>query len=137
MIRTTATTAPLCTPLVISLMCTAGSSAAQPKSGGARGAEDMAGELFDKGDVLYEHARWAEAEVQFQKAWDLRPSFDVAANLGDCELQIGQAREAAEHLAYAVKQFPLSGKAAVQKRLAARFAEARKLVGGLKIEVSV
>lgn len=110
-----------------------GASFAQSKPGPAGDAT----QFFDKGTALYEQSRWAEAEVQFQKAWDLRKSFDVAANLGDCEMEIGQNREAAEHLAFAVREFPLTGKAALRDRLSRRFTEARARVGSLKIQVSV
>jgi PEGA domain len=96
----------------------------------AQSTADRASELFDKGNALYKQSRWAEA-------WDIRKSFDLAANLGDCELQIGQNREAAEHLAYAVREFPLSGKPALRERLQQRFAEARARVGALRVRVSV
>jgi hypothetical protein len=123
----------LATAAVASALAVAGPSAAQSK---ADTAGDAA-QLFDKGNALYKTGRWAEAEAQFQKAWDLRKSFDVAANLGDCELEIGQNREAAEHLAYAAREFPLSGKAAARERVQKRFAEARSRVGALRVQVSV
>jgi hypothetical protein len=113
-------------------LAAAAPAAAQTKADSA----DQAAQLFDKGNVLYKQSRWAEAEVQFQKAWELRRSFDVAANLGDCELEIGQNVEAAEHLAFAVREFPLSGKAALRERLGQRFVEARSRVGALKVAVS-
>jgi len=100
-------------------------------------AANRASELFDKGTALYKQSRWVEAEAAFQQAWDLRKSFDLAANLGDCELEIGQNREAAEHLAYAVREFPLSGKPALRERLQQRFAQARALVGALKVRLNV
>jgi len=100
-------------------------------------AANRASELFDKGTALYKQSRWVEAEAAFQQAWDLRKSFDLAANLGDCELEIGQNREAAEHLAYAVREFPLSGKPALRERLQQRSAQARALVGALKVRVNV
>jgi hypothetical protein len=103
----------------------------------AASAADQATEYFQNGSALYKQSKFTEAEVQFQKAWDARKSFDVAANLGDCEIEIGQNREAAEHLAYAVREFPLSGKPALRDRLQQRFALARTRVGALKVRVSV
>lgn len=111
----------------------AGSASAQPKLDPA----EQAAQFFDKGTALYKQSRWAEAEVQFQKAWDLRKSFDVAANLGDCELEIGQNAEAAEHMQFAVKEFPLTGKPALRERLQQRFAQARARVGALEVRVSI
>lgn len=129
----------LCAAAVLVALSTAREGLAQPKqdAGAPHGAADPAVELFDKGNALYRQSRWAEAEVQFQKAWDLKRSFDLAANLGDCELQIGQNREAAEHLAYATREFPLSGKPALKERLWKRFQEARARVGALRVIVDV
>jgi hypothetical protein len=126
-------------PLLVCGLALTGSSAAQTKPAGTASSdsEALAGELFDKGNVFYKQSRWADAEVQFQKAWDVRRGFDIAANLGDCELQTGQLREAAEHLAYAIREFPLSGKAALRERLQKRFAEAREQVGVLRAKVDV
>jgi hypothetical protein len=117
-----------------SALLLAGSASAQPRP---EGAADPAAAFFDKGEALYKQSRFAEAEAQLQQAWDLRRSFDVAADLGDCELEIGQSREAAEHLAYAVREFPPSGKAALRERLQQRLALARERVGTLKVRVSV
>jgi hypothetical protein len=110
----------------------AGDGAPAP-AGGAKRAVDY----FDEGTKLYEEARWAEAEVAFQKAWDLQQTHDIAANLGDCELHVGQAREAAEHLAFAVSTFPMTGNDAVLKRLVERFEEAKREVATVRVTVNV
>lgn len=127
------------TLLLVGALCATGQSFANPGPSdvASPGASDAAGELFDKGNAFYHQSRWAEAEVQFQKAWNVKQSFDVAANLGDCELQIGQNREAAEHLAFAVRAFPVSGKPVLLERLRQRFAEARALTSALHIRVDI
>jgi hypothetical protein len=131
--------APLSAALMISFMCAASPGAAQPNPKGAPSgsASDQAGQFFDQGTALYRQKRWAEAEAAFQKAWDLQQRFDVAANLGDCELHVGQKREAAEHLGYAVRQFPISGKDALRERLMQRYREAREQVGTIAVRVNV
>lgn len=63
-------------------------------------------------------------------------SYDIAGNLGDCELRLGQARDAAEHLSFALRDFPPTGKSALRKQIEERYAEARKLVGALRVRVS-
>ena len=93
--------------------------------------------LFDEGTELYEQSQWAQAEARFQAAWEIRRTFDIAANLGDCELYIGQTREAAEHIAYALANFPLSGKPALRERLKARFEEARRPLAIAQVSVNV
>jgi tetratricopeptide (TPR) repeat protein len=103
----------------------------------AQSARDAAAEHFDRGNVYYKLSRFAEAEAEFQKAWDIKRSYDVAANLGDCEIEVGQAREAAEHLAYAIRELPLSAKEGVRKRLSERFEKAKSEVATLRIQVNV
>jgi tetratricopeptide (TPR) repeat protein len=100
-------------------------------------ARDAAAEHFDKGNVYYKISRFVEAEAEFQRAWDIKRSYDVAANLGDCELEIGQTREAAEHLAYAIRELPLSAKEGVRKRLQERFEKAKSQVATFRIQVNV
>jgi hypothetical protein len=125
--------------LMLSCMGAVGPAAAQPKPKAApnESAFDQAGALFDKGSAYYQQGRWVEAEAAFQKAWELRQSYDVATNLGDCELEIGQARDAAEHLLYALRHFPVVAKPARRERLLQRLQEARKQVGALVVRVNV
>ncbi|WP_441292071.1 PEGA domain-containing protein [Sorangium sp. KYC3313] len=92
--------------------------------------------LFEQGNTLYDAQRWSEARDAFLAAWKLKRSYDVAANLGDVELLLGEARSAAEHLAYALREFPAGGKPALRATLTKRFDEARRLVGALRIQVS-
>src|SRR5690242_11913564 len=68
-----------------------------PDTAAPAGDEDEATKLYKQGHDLYEQGKPAEAEKAYQAAWDLRQSFDVAANLGNVELVIGQTRDAAEH----------------------------------------
>jgi hypothetical protein len=101
-------------------------------------AEDVAAAArhFDAGTALYKAGKFTEAEAEFQRAWDARHTFDVAANLGDCEVEIGQYREAAEHLAYALKELPVTVKEAVRQRLQMRFGLARAEVASVRVHVT-
>jgi tetratricopeptide (TPR) repeat protein len=105
---------------------------------GAARADDAAAAArhFDAGTALYRAGKFREAEAEFQQAWDAHHTFDVAANLGDCEVEIGQYREAAEHLAYGLKELPISVKEAVRERLQARFALARAEVAAVRVHVT-
>ena len=94
-------------------------------------------QLFDEGNAFYREGNFAAAEAKFQQSFDLKPVFDVAANLGDCEIEIGQHRDAAEHLAYAVKNFPVTGGADVRAQLESRLREALTKVGALTIQPNV
>lgn len=121
----------MCAALVAPGAAAQPAQAAPPDAGSARAVE-----LFDKGVGLLKKGRFTDAEALFQAAWDLKQSYDVAANLGDCELQIGQMREAAEHLSFALRTFPLTGKAPVRARIQELLTEARRHVGALTVRVS-
>ncbi|MDI1432322.1 PEGA domain-containing protein [Polyangium sorediatum] len=96
-----------------------------------------AAELFATGNKLFDEEKWAEAEASYQAAWDLRKSFDLAGNLGDVEMTLGQFRDAAEHLSYALEEFPAGGKPEVREALQKRLDEAKKQVGTVTIGTNI
>jgi hypothetical protein len=93
-------------------------------------------ELYDEGNKLYDQKKLPEAEAAYLAAWKVKKGYDLAANLGDVELLNGKARLAAEHLSYALREFPAGGKPALREQLTKRLAEARKLVLAVHVEVN-
>ena len=94
--------------------------------------------LFQQGIRLYSDKKWAEAEAVFREAWALNPTFDVAYNLGSAEHRVGKFAEAAEHLAFALRHWPLIGATTGLRGTAEqRLKEAREKVGALRVTVSV
>jgi hypothetical protein len=102
--------------------------------GPARASE--ADDLYAKGNAAFEASNFDEAYKLFLAAWKLSQSFDVAANLGQVEIQLGKHRDAAEHLSYSLAHFPLGGDADVRKATEEAFAEAKKSVSVVRIKVS-
>ena len=49
-----------------------------------------------------EKGAFAEAELEFERAWALRKSWDIAGNLGLAEAAQSKWEEAGEHLHYAM-----------------------------------
>lgn len=94
-------------------------------------------QLFDKGATHFQKAQWAEAEAAFQAAWDLKKSYDIAGNLGEVELKLGQTREAATHLSYSLRHFPATGKEAARQKLQQLFEVARKETVTFQIRVNL
>lgn len=94
-------------------------------------------QLFDKGAAHFQKAQWPEAEAAFQAAWDLKKSYDIAGNLGEVELKLGQTSEAATHLSYSLRHFPATGKEAHRQKLQQLFDQARKEIVTLQIRVNV
>ena len=72
----------------------------------AHALTDKAAALYDEGVVAFRKSKWAEARASFLAAWALKQHWQIAANLADCELQLGRFREAAEHATYYAKNAP-------------------------------
>lgn len=121
-------------PLVDALAQPAPSSAA---SASLAPAQDEADRLFREGNELYKQKRFADAEVLFEKAFAKKPAHDIAANLGYVELYQNKLVEAAEHLAYAVRIWPPTGKDDKRQGAVERLAKVKAEIATLTIEVNV
>ncbi|WP_437756849.1 PEGA domain-containing protein [Sorangium sp. So ce1389] len=117
-----------------------------PSQGTARGADEVkraddvkrADASYRKGLRLYTDGKYAEAEKELQSAWELNPTYDVAYNLGLTKFQLKKHKEAAQHLSFALRHWPLM-KAAAEKRPEAeqRLAVSRAHVGAVIVVVGV
>jgi uncharacterized membrane protein len=96
-----------------------------------------ADQLFQKSRVLYTSGKMREAREALLSAWALKKSYDIAANLGTVELELGLYRDAAEHMGYSLRTFPPTGKKKHLAETKQQLAEARAQVGTLGITVSV
>lgn len=56
-----------------------------------------AGVLYDEGRTLLKASKWEDARASLLAAWSLHKHWQIAASLATCELELGLAREAAEH----------------------------------------
>jgi hypothetical protein len=90
-----------------------------------------------KGAALYEQGLYDKAEAAFLAAWALKKHYQIAANLGDCEMKLGRYRDAAEHFGFFLREQPASGKQDDRKRVQALFDEARAKVVTLSVAVNV
>jgi hypothetical protein len=114
-----------------------GTVAAQPTPAApAADASTQAESLFREANALVAQQKWAEAEAKLLAAWELRPTYDVAANLGHTQYRLRKLRDAAEHLDFAVRNWPLVGKREPRDLAAARLEELRKLLGVVTVKVS-
>ena len=93
-------------------------------------------QLFDQGNKLYDQNKLPEAEAVYLEAWSLKKSFDLAGNLGNLEADLKKWRLAAEHLAYAMREFPAGGRPAQRDELLKRLNEVKRRVGELRVQVS-
>jgi hypothetical protein len=112
---------------------------AQPAQSSAPSAEttaltDKARELYLEGQKAGAKKRWGEAYANFLAAWSLKRHYQVAGNLGWVEVELGRHREAAEHLAYYLREAPKE-KVKERQSVEVLLAEARKHVGALVVNV--
>ena len=96
---------------------------------------DRAETLFKEGRAAYMKGDFKTAYQRQHDAWQLKQSFDIAANLGQAELQLRLYRDAAEHFRYALDHFPPSQPADKKARLQATFDKARVKVAAVKLHV--
>lgn len=107
-----------------------------PSIASAQQPVDQADVYFRQGNILYKAQSFAEAREAFASAWKLKKAHDIAANLAYTEMRLGRFREAAEHLAFAVKTWPPTGKADKRDYAIERFETAKREVGTLTVHVS-
>jgi hypothetical protein len=115
-----------------------------PKGGGTP-AQDAptsdaarARELHNKGRKAYQAGDLPAAYEAYSAAWALQKSFDVAANLAAVEIATARFRDAAEHLAFALANLPVSGDADKQRpALQGLLADAKKHLCTFTIKVNV
>jgi hypothetical protein len=115
-------------------------AAAQTAGATSPASEDAA----SRADALFKAAnddlakqKWAEAEAKLLAAFALNRSYDIAANLGNTQYRLGKYRDAAEHLAFAVRSWPVIGKREQREFSAKRLADVRKLVASVTVRVSL
>lgn len=98
---------------------------------------DRADQLVADGLELGKQRKWAEARVKLAEAAKIRQAYDIVGNLGLVEAEMGEHVAAAEHLDYALRNWPTSGKPEKREHVAKVFEGERKLVGAVLINVSV
>ena len=96
---------------------------------------DRAQALFKEGRAAYMKGDFKTAYQRQHDAWQLKQSFDIAANLGQAELQLHLYRDAAEHFRYALNHFPPSQPAEKKAQLQATFDKARAKVAAVELHV--
>lgn len=100
-------------------------------------SSDEVESLFQHAKALHREKRWAEARAAYDRAWQLQKSFQIAANLALVELRLGRARDAAEHLTFALAHLPSGDPkiAEARRHLEAMLKQATSQIGTLRLDV--
>lgn len=114
-------------------------SASQPASAQAPAAPppDVATVTrhYEQGQEAARKKQWPQARQSFLEAWKLRPHYQIAANLGRAELMTGAYRDAAEHLAYFLREAPADVGAEDRAQARQWLDEAKAKIGTLTLKV--
>jgi hypothetical protein len=109
----------------------------QPDSPWSEAAK-KAEEHFLRGKTFMKSKQTRAAYEEYKAAWELKKSYDIAANLGNVELQLGMPRDAAEHLAFSLRSYSVLGTTPDQlRRMKKKLAEAQQLIATIRLRVSV
>jgi tetratricopeptide (TPR) repeat protein len=122
--------------LALSASLVSGRAMAQVRSEPTAGNQtDRSRELLRQGIAELEAERFESARSLFAQAFELRQTYDVAALLGQAELELARYRDAAEHLDYALRNFPPSESASLHAKLKTGLDTAKKHVSSLSVVV--
>jgi hypothetical protein len=125
--------------LFVSSLSAASPSPARAEPPAARpvapGAEEAL-QRYQEGIAARQQNDWEKARTLLLESWALQHHFQTAANLGEMELKVGKHREAAEHLAYFLKEAPASIPDADRARGQGLLDQARASLGTLRLVIA-
>lgn len=122
--------------LVASALCGAAQLAAPPLMAQTTASEQArVTQLFKSGKAAFAKGDMAEAERLFGEAFALRKSSDIAANLGQSELEQQKFRKAAEHFQWALANLLPSATDAQRKAVETGLARSRAEVAIIRLEI--
>jgi hypothetical protein len=105
----------------------------------SRGADPgkEAEEHYLRGKALLKTGDVKGAYLEYKASWDLKQSYDIAANLGNLELEQGMPRDAAEHLAFALRTVAVTVPEEKVAAIRGLLDRARRLVGTAAVKVNI
>ena len=108
-----------------------------PKPPPAKGSTDeQAAKWLLKGNTAFQDGNFSEAEKAYREAFALKPVYDIAGNLAMSEFAQSKHRDAAAHLALAIRLFPLTGDPATRDKMQKTFDQCKGHVGTVKVNVA-
>jgi hypothetical protein len=94
-------------------------------------------EHYLRGKTLLKSGDVKGAYLEYKASWDLKQSYDIAANLGNLELEQGMPRDAAEHLAFALRTVAVTVPEDRVATIRGLLDRARRLVGAATVKVNI
>src|SRR4051812_3214438 len=115
------------------------SHGADPPTESQLSAEEdaKATKFLSEGNKAFKAGKFAEAVKAYAQAFALKKLYDIAGNLAMAEFAQGKTRDAAEHLAFALRLFPITGDPRQREAMQQTFEECKENVGAMKVSASV
>jgi len=96
---------------------------------------ERARKLQLEGAKLFDEGKFPQAYVAFLAAWGVSKLPGIAANMADCEMNLGKFRDAAEHFRYVVKDTSADTKPEDRKRAQTKLDDVLKRVAAVTVIV--
>lgn len=114
-----------------------GAGARADGPGASTSAQEEAYRLYDEGAAAARAGQREQARSLYSRAWQLHHQWQIAASLGQVELDLGRYRDAAEHLDFAMREVPDAKRENARRRAGPKLDQARARVGALRVSVNV
>jgi hypothetical protein len=114
----------------------AGAAAATPPPPPTGTVDERASKWLSMGNKAFKEGKFAEAEKAYHEAFVLKQVYDIAGNLAMAEFAQSKHRDAAEHLALAIRLFPVTGEPSTREQMQKTFDQCKGKVGAVKVVVS-
>lgn len=115
----------------------AGPPAADTPAQAAASEDERAAKWLSAGNKAFKEGKLAEAERAYREAFAIKKGYDIAGNLGAALLSQGKLREAGQHFAFTLRNFPITGDPAQREQMQKAFDQCRQGVGAIRVSVSV
>jgi hypothetical protein len=125
-----------CVVMFAALSALSGEAASEPLLNGEEAAK-LADAYFLRGKALLKDGNIKEAYKQYKASWELKKSYDIAANLGNVEYVLGMPRDATEHLAFSVRNAAVSVGSDRLDKIKKLLDQAKTLVGVVVVQVNL
>lgn len=96
----------------------------------------LADKYFFEAKAKAADQRWGEALQLLEKAWDIKPSHDIAGNLGQVALKLGRYTKAATFLDRCLRLYPPTGNSEQRAQIRNLFQSARAHVAAVRLHVT-
>ena len=100
-------------------------------------ADEQAARFLAAGNKAFKDGKFADAEMAYREAFALKKGYDISGNLGAAELAQGKLRACAQHLAFTLRAFPITGEPTLREQMERALGQCRRGVGAVRVDLEV